>query len=56
MKRACELKKYRKIWAWTGYIDGKPFEKEYIVFTKMGVTLSVSFRVGSGKITNKHYI
>lgn len=48
--RTCELKKYKKMWVRTGYIDGKAIDKTYYVFSQNGVAFQKSFKIGTGKI------
>lgn len=54
--RTCEVKKYKKMWAWTGYIDGKAADKTYYVFQENGLVLLKSFKIGTGKTVNRGYI
>ena len=56
MRRTCELKKYKKIWVWAGYIDGKAVCKTYYVFPENGTVFQKSFRTGTGEIIDREYI
>lgn len=54
--RTCEMRKYKKMWVWTGYINGKAVEKIYYVFPGNKPAFELSFKVGTGEIINREYI
>lgn len=54
--RTCETRKYKKLWVWTGYVNGIPVEKVYYVFPENEPAFKKHFKTGTGEIINREYI